>query len=161
MSWQDIRPVAVAAVTRPRESVGSERSDHGAGPGDVEVLLGEHYDPVEEHTFYRPPGGGVEFGEHSSEAAVREFDEELGVTLADLDLLATLERTFTFGDAENHEICFLYAGAIVDDWPYERDRFVAEEPELDEEFDVVWKPLEDLLGPDADVVYPEELPSLL
>ncbi len=158
MTWQKIRPVAVAAVTRPR--VDAERGPESA-PGDVEVLLAEHYDPGEGDTFYRPPGGGLEFGEHSSDALVREFDEEMGVTLRDLDLITTMERTFTFDGTDGHEIWFLYDATIAEDWPYERDRFTAEEPELDEEFEVVWKPLADFAGPDGDVVYPEELPELL
>lgn len=179
MSWRDIRPVAVALVTRPLEpgvrdgddgqdepTPHDGRPDPGGRPArdgtdDVEVLLGEHRDPAAGETFYRPPGGGLEFGEHSSDALVREFDEEMSVTLRDLDLLATLERTFTFDGTEGHEIWFLYGATIAEDWPYDRDRFVAEEPEVDEQYEAVWKPLSDFAGSDADIVYPEELPELL
>ena len=62
MSWQDIRPLALAVVRR-----------------DEELLLAEHYDSAEEYTFYRPIGGGIEFGEHSRDAVRREFREELDV----------------------------------------------------------------------------------
>ncbi len=49
-----------------------------------ELLLAEGYDPSKRQTFYRPLGGGVEFGERASDALIREFDEELGVDLLTL-----------------------------------------------------------------------------
>lgn len=45
-------------------------------------------------------GGSVEFGEHSRDAVVREFEEELGVTFAAPDLAGTFERVFTFVEPE-------------------------------------------------------------
>ena len=36
------------------------------------ILVSEMTDPIE-GTFYRPPGGGIEFGETSEEAARREL----------------------------------------------------------------------------------------
>ncbi|WP_121821877.1 NUDIX hydrolase [Halostella salina] len=123
MSWRDVRPVALAVVRRQ----------------DGRNLLAEHYDPAEEYTFYRPIGGGIEFGEHSRDAVRREFREELDVELTDVREVGTYERTFTFDGTEGHEIWRLYEGDIVENWPYELDRFEAEEPELDETFEVVWK----------------------
>lgn len=63
MSWERIRPVALGVPFR---------NEH-------EVLLARHHDDVANHDFYRPLGGGVEFGEPSEEAVRREFQEELGV----------------------------------------------------------------------------------
>ncbi|MCA9941424.1 MAG: NUDIX domain-containing protein, partial [Anaerolineales bacterium] len=42
------------------------------------ILVMEGYDPVKQQTFYRPLGGGIEFGEHSAIALRRELREELG-----------------------------------------------------------------------------------
>lgn len=122
MSWQQIRPLALAVVRRGEE-----------------LLVSEGYDPTTDETFYRPLGGGIEFGEHSRDAVVREFDEELGVELVDPTLVGTYERTFTFDGEQGHEIWRVYEGEIVEDWPYEEDEFTAYEPDLDEEFHVCWK----------------------
>jgi ADP-ribose pyrophosphatase YjhB (NUDIX family) len=143
MTWQQVRPVALAVVRRGEE-----------------VLLARHYDPGEDYHFYRPVGGAIEFGEHSSEAVVREFAEELDVTLTGVEYLETFERTFTFDDNDGHEIWRLYEGDFEEDWPYEHDSFTAQEPELDEEFEAVWKHPEDFVE-GGEIVYPDDLPELL
>ena len=143
MTWRDIRPVALAVVRR-----------------DDEVLLARHYDPGADYEFYRPIGGGIEFGEHSRDAVVREFEEELDVTLTNVSYLETLENVFTFDDTEGHEIWRLYEADFEESWPYERDSFTAHEPELDEEFEVEWKHPDDFAA-GGEVVYPEKLPELL
>lgn len=140
MSWRDIRPVAVGVPRR-----------------DDEVLLCRLRDETADETFYRPIGGGIEFGEMSEEALGREFREELDVELSSYDLLETLERTFTFHGDRGHEIWFLYDVAFEEDWPYERDEFEGVEDD-GEPFPSVWVPLERL----SDVtVYPSDLRSLL
>jgi len=149
MSWRNIRPVAVGVP---------DREENGGGPGrnDREVLLSRLRDDEADETFYRPVGGGIQFGELSEEALVREFQEELSVAVADCELLDTLENTFTFRGTEGHEIWFLYAVDIAEDWPYERDAF--EGAEDGESFPVEWVVTDDL----HDVtVYPAELPGLL
>lgn len=142
-SWRDIRPLALGVPTR---------SD--------EFLLFEGYDSGDEYTFYRPIGGGIEFGESSEEALVREFREEVDVTVTDLRYLTTLERTFEFHNTPSHEIWFLYAVDLEELWPYEQDAFTAYEPDLDEEFPVRWLSREELQRGDV-IVYPETLTELL
>jgi 8-oxo-dGTP pyrophosphatase MutT (NUDIX family) len=122
MSWRAIRPVALAAVRR----------ENG------EILVSKDYEPGEAEPFYRFIGGGVEFGEHSREAVVREFREELGVELTNVSLRGTHENVFTFDGEQGHEIWRVYEGDIAEDWPYERDRFEGHEPELDETFEATW-----------------------
>ena len=141
MSEETIRPLAIGIPTR-----------------DDEVLLAEHEDPTTGEQFYRPVGGGIEFGEHSREALQREFAEELEVTVGEATRLTTLERTFTYDGEPAHEIWQCYRVSIAEDWPYERDSFVAHEPELDEEFRVRWLAIDEL---DDHTVYPESLPELL
>lgn len=140
MSWRDIRPLAVGVPRR-----------------DGEVLLDRQYDSVADETFYRPLGGGIEFGELSHEALAREFSEELGVELADWTLLDTHENTFEFEGRPGHEIWFLYEVAFVEDWPYESSEVPYEEDD-GESFTAVWLSIADL---DDVVVYPESLPALL
>lgn len=51
------------------------------------------YDEVD-GTFYRPPGGGIQFGETSLEAARREMREEFRLEVDDPRLLGVLESIF-------------------------------------------------------------------
>mgnify|MGYP000097271857 CR=1 FL=1 len=144
MSWRDIRPVAVGVPERETN-------------GEREVLLCRLRDEVAEETFYRPVGGGIEFGELSDDALVREFREELSVEVIEFDMLDTLENTFTFRGSEAHEIWFLYAVTLSEDWPYERESFRGVEDD-GEPFPVEWVPVADL---HESTVYPVELPALL
>lgn len=80
----------------------------------------------------------------------------MGVELVDVERVDTYERVFTFDGEEGHEIWRLYEGDIVEDWPYERDRFEAEEPELDETFEAVWKD-PSAFEEEDDVLYPPTL----
>jgi 8-oxo-dGTP pyrophosphatase MutT (NUDIX family) len=43
------------------------------------ILVNEGYDPVKQEAFYRPLGGGIEFGESSMDTVCRELMEELNV----------------------------------------------------------------------------------
>jgi len=44
----------------------------------------------------RPPGGGIDFGEHAAEAVRREMQEEIGCDIREIELLAVLENPFKF-----------------------------------------------------------------
>lgn len=139
----DIRVVALGAVSR-----------------DDELLVYEGTDPQTGELFYRLLGGGVEFGEHSREAVIREFKEELDVDLLDPELVGTFERLFTFAGATGHEIWRVYEGDIAEAWPYERDSFTFVEPELDIELDAYWVPVEELRSDDTTFHAPAVLDAL-
>jgi len=143
MSWRDIRPVAVGVAHRD---------------GGDEILLSRLRDEQAGETFYRPIGGGIEFGELSEVTLVREFREELSVEVVEHELVETLENTFTFQGNEGHEIWFLYEVEFAEDWPYERDEFEGREPELDETYRAVWLPVDRLSGV---TVYPENLATIV
>jgi ADP-ribose pyrophosphatase YjhB (NUDIX family) len=114
MGAAHIRPLALGIVWR----------------GDA-LLVCECYDYVKDETFYRPLGGGIEFGERSQEALRREFREELGVELSGARYLATLENIFTCNGQRGHEIVLLYEVTLADPTFYEQDSFkVHEEGEL-------------------------------
>lgn len=139
----DIRVVALGAVFR-----------------EDELLVYEGTDPETGELFYRLLGGGVEFGEHSREAVVREFEEELGVELADPELVGTFERVFEFAGGTGHEVWRVFEGRIVEDWPYERDAFTFIEPELDLEIQARWLPVERLRADDTTFYSPAVLEAL-
>ena len=74
---------------------------------DDRVLVSEMRDPIE-GVFYRPPGGGIEFGETSEEAARRELREELRISVDRLALLGVREEIFMHRGEPFHEIAFVY-----------------------------------------------------
>jgi ADP-ribose pyrophosphatase YjhB (NUDIX family) len=76
------------------------------------VLRGD--DPSDGRTFHRLIGGGVELGERSLDAVVREVAEELRATLLEPRLLGVLESIFTYDDEPGHEIVFVYAGRLAE-----------------------------------------------
>jgi len=47
-----------------------------------EQLLMVNHQGLYPHDFWSPPGGGVEYGESTSDALVREFSEETGLVVA-------------------------------------------------------------------------------
>lgn len=81
---------------------------------DGKILVNEACDPVTGKRFFRPIGGGIEFGETSAEAVVREVAEELGLVITDVRLLGTLESLFTYAGNPGHEIVQVYDAKFVD-----------------------------------------------
>ena len=80
------------------------------------ILVAEGYDPVKEDYFYRPIGGGIEFGETSEEALIREMEEELDTAVTQLVYLGTLENIFSFNGNTGHEIVRVYDAAFTDNF---------------------------------------------
>ncbi|WP_416840542.1 NUDIX hydrolase [Haloferax sp. DFSO52] len=139
MSSRDIRPVVLGVVWR-----------------DDELLVGRGYDPGTDESFWRPLGGGIEFGEHSEEAVCREFDEELGVEVAHTEFITHIENRFTFDGTQYHEIVFLYEADIADETVYEQDVMTGYEEAIDEEFEVRWIPVSSFESRDR-TLYPEAI----
>ncbi|RLC76457.1 MAG: NUDIX hydrolase [Chloroflexi bacterium] len=123
-----------------------------------ELLVFEGYDRIKEEIYYRPLGGGIEFGEHSREALRREFREELGAELASARYTATIENIFVCNGRRGHEIILLYEATLADQSLYERETFeVREETET---LTARWMPLREFQegGPP---LYPDGLLELL
>jgi 8-oxo-dGTP pyrophosphatase MutT (NUDIX family) len=125
------------------------------------ILVAEGYDPVKGQLFYRPLGGGIEFGERSQEALVRELREELGAEVAGLRYLGTLENIFTFAGEVGHEIVLVYDGRLADEGYYTQESVQGFEVEMSEPFTAVWKALAFFQGEDAPPLYPDGLLELL
>ncbi|MCR6488200.1 NUDIX hydrolase [Amycolatopsis sp. OK19-0408] len=71
--------------------------------------------------FYRPLGGGIEFGESSEAALRREFREELDAEVTVGRLLGVLENVFTWQGRPGHEIVFLYEAAFAEEGFYAQE----------------------------------------
>ena len=126
--------------------------------GDA-LLLIPGYDEVRDVGFFIPPGGGVEFGEHSSHTVVREVMEELGVVVSEPQLLGIFENIFEYRGRPEHEIIFAYSASFADPELLERDRFEGVESNH-APFVAEWVPLETFVTAE-NVLFPEGLLTLL
>jgi len=99
----------------------------------------EYHDSTKGETFYRPLGGGIDFGETADVAVRRELREELDVELLDVRLLGVLENLFHAFGRDGHEIVFVYDCRLADRSVYERD--TVGEILDDAGTKVMWRPL--------------------
>lgn len=142
ISSEHIRPIALCIIRH-----------EGA------VFVFEGYDPLKGQTFYRPLGGGIEFGETSEQAVRREFREELDAELVNLRYRQTLENIFSFNGRSGHEIVLLYEGKFADPSFYNKPTMTGREDNGDP-FKALWKPLADFQD-GRQPLYPDGLLELL
>ena len=118
------REIGVQALGAVRRRDGAAVAGEPVAPTD-ELLVFDGYDG--DDRFHRLLGGTVEFGEHSREAVVREFAEELGEAFVVAGRVGTFESVFEYEGATGHQVWRVYEGHLDADWPYERDSFTYEE----------------------------------
>ena len=122
------------------------------------ILVFEGYDPSRKLTYYRPLGGGIEFGETGAEAVAREIREEIGSELLDVQFLRTFENIFTNDGQRGHEIVLLYEARLADESLYRREFIEAKEDD-GAAFRAVWRSLSSF-GPSSPL-FPDGLMELL
>jgi len=127
---------------------------------DERILVVEGFDPVKGQTFYRPLGGGIEFGERSEDTIRRELMEEINAEVGELFYLGTLENIFTFNGLPGHEIVLVYDGVLIDSALYDQAVIVGSEAEIGESFKAVWKGLTEFESGKF-ILYPDGLIELL
>lgn len=125
---------------------------------DNRILVFEGFDAVKGTHFYRPLGGGIDPGETSQDALVREIGEELGQEVTDLRLLGVLENIFIFEERGGHEIVFVYDGRFRDERLYAQTALTAHE-DNGEILRAVWRDLNSF--DDHHRLVPEKLLTLL
>ena len=124
------------------------------------ILVFEGHDPRKDETFYRPLGGGIEFGERSADTIRRELREELGAEVCDLVYLGTLENIFTYDGEPGHEIVQVYDGALTESGLYEQAVILGHEADVEKPFQAMWKSLDEF-GPGKSILYPDGLLEML
>ncbi|GLK87840.1 NUDIX hydrolase [Pseudomonas turukhanskensis] len=87
---------------------------------DGKILVNHFQDGAPDRSFFRPIGGGIEFGERSRDAVVREVEEELGLAIHNVQLIGTLESIFTYAGKPGHEIVQVYDARFDDAAVYEK-----------------------------------------
>jgi ADP-ribose pyrophosphatase YjhB (NUDIX family) len=142
MSWvppRQIRAVAIGVVRRGEE-----------------ILVLEGFDSSKNETFYRPLGGGIEFGETAAQALEREFREEIATGLEEVRDLGTIENVFVKDGRPGHEIVHVFEARLTASELYGRDQW---DSQLDGSLcRVLWK---DLASFSDAPLYPDGLLDLL
>lgn len=87
------------------------------------TLVAEGYDSIKDEKYYRPIGGGIEYGESSFDALKREVKEEIGAEIKNLKYLGAIESIFTYNGDLGHEIVMVYDADFVDQSFYTKQTF--------------------------------------
>jgi ADP-ribose pyrophosphatase YjhB (NUDIX family) len=139
---QRARPVALAIFRRGQE-----------------ILLIDITVPSSGRRFYRPPGGGIEYGERAADAVLREAHEELSTPCSIVRFLGVLENIFHAEEGLGHELMMLYELRFDDDGTYGLE----EVPLIEDNGDVFtcrWRTFE-AARQEGRPVYPDGLDELL
>lgn len=103
---QQIRPISIAIVKRRSE-----------------ILVMTVRDDNHKTKGYRPPGGGIEFGETAEQAVEREFLEEFKLSIKNIKRIAIIENLYEHHGAMGHEIVFLHSAEFLDAAAYLRSDY--------------------------------------
>jgi len=122
------------------------------------MLVYEREDDVTGEKFYRLVGGCIEFGEASSTALEREFEEELSVEIENSKLTSVFESIFTFNSKKMHEVVFLYSSEFKDSSNYRKS--IINGLEGARSFEAIWLPIADFLNYKYKI-YPKEIVEYL
>lgn len=90
---------------------------------DGKILLSRSMDG----SYVRPPGGHIEYFEHSKTAVRREIMEEISSGISDLRLEKVVENLFHYRGRKLHDIYFIYSGTLTNKALYTTDPIAGDE----------------------------------
>jgi RimJ/RimL family protein N-acetyltransferase len=131
----------------------------GVAIRDDRILAIEGVESIKGERFYRPPGGGIDFGETSEAALRREFREEFDVEVRPVGYIGALENVFTYEGEPGHEIILVHRVELDDDERFSADTVAGVESD-GAEYTARWLPLADVRA-GAAILYPDGLLALL
>jgi len=138
MSENYIRPISLAVLRRP---------------SDGALLLDAGYDTKKGSSFYRPLGGGIDFGEKSEDALIREFMEEIGKEIEVVKPICVNENIFVYEGLPGHQIMFVHECRFVNEADYSLEKIQGVEKENNFS---IWRTIEQIKAEGA-TIYPEIL----
>lgn len=124
------------------------------------ILVSEGFDTIKQNYYYRPLGGGIEYGESSRETVAREIREELGVEIENLRLFGVLENIFIYEGRQGHEIVFVFDAEFANKSLDELEEIDGYEQEADVRFKASWKSLNEIEASGGKLV-PKDLATML
>lgn len=127
---------------------------------DGMLLLAEVLDDAGRRKGLRPLGGTVEFGETAAEALIREFREELGVTVAPLGPPVFMENIYLHEGAQGHEVLAIFEAACAEGALPGGMRFAFHEDDGSPCF-ARWVALDALDTPEGPALFPSGLKTVL
>ncbi|MDA1601392.1 NUDIX domain-containing protein [Bacillus cereus] len=106
----------------------------------------------ENESFYRFPGGPIEFGETAQEAIMRELMEEYDLKIDVQELAVVNEHIFEWNNEKGHHCTLLHWGTV--------EEIITNEIRHKEHADIIiiWKSIEELK---TKLTYPEGIVSYL
>ena len=125
---------------------------------EKDIFVFEGFDSAKSETFYRPLGGGIEFGETAEETAIREIQEEMGTEIENVSYLTTFENIFTCEGKPGHEIVLLMSAFFKDKSYYTRDNIRCNENGAP--FTSMWVGIEEFTSGNK-ILYPDGLTEFL
>ena len=123
------------------------------------IFVTEYIDPTSGNPYYRPLGGGIEFGEYALDAIQREFQEEIKADLCDIQFIGVLENIFERDGNMGHQICMMFRATFVEAERNDLDYRVVGTEEH-ETFNAMWKPLQMFRDGEAPL-YPDNLLQMI
>jgi 8-oxo-dGTP pyrophosphatase MutT (NUDIX family) len=123
------------------------------------LLVTEYYDEIKQNTYYRPLGGGIEFGEYGSDTIARELMEEIHAQVENIHYLGTLENIFTSNGQKGHQIMLVYSGDLADQSLYDVEEIKAHE-DNGQEYKAVWMAA-DAFRQGQEILYPDGILDLI
>ena len=141
MDENSIRPTAIALIS-----------------WEDKILVLEYCDKVTQEYYYRPLGGGINFGEYGKQTIEREIKEEIGAKIYDVRYLYALENIFVCDGKPDHQIILVFDAKLEDKSLYGKTLEAIEDN--GEKFSASWKSLHEIQQ-EGRPLYPDGLPEKL